>query len=138
MTPLQKLLSTVSELEKLEAAATPGPWSTERYDADNGYIHFSVNDSEMQQIAFCHEDMHPKTYRKDAALIAASKNSIPALCSAIRLMGEALDNVLLGLRNQDHCECEIEVNKVCGSCFAYRSAEKALQAAADRIGGKSG
>ena len=93
MTPQAYLLTRIEELEKLERAATPVPWETERYDSDNGYIHFSVNDSKMRQVCFCHEDMHPKTYRKDASLIAQSRNSLPGILRALRALVESSEAI---------------------------------------------
>lgn len=88
MTDLKTLRQT---LRDLAPRATPGQWVTERCDADNGYIHFSVNDSEMRQVAFCHEDIHPKTYRADAMLIALSNpENILALLTALETAEAAL------------------------------------------------
>lgn len=90
------LQTKLEEMRKRCEAATPGSWAIERYDADNGYIHFSVNDQEMQQVAFCHEDMHPKTYRADAAFIASARQDMPALISALEVCLGALEEFRLG------------------------------------------
>lgn len=81
----------LDKAKKLAEAATPGPWVPERYDADNGYIHFSVNDTRMKQVAFCHEDMHPKTYRADAAFIAASRELVPLLVKIVERQQACLE-----------------------------------------------
>ena len=90
MNPTEQIRKRIKELRELGEKATPGPWVTERFDSDNGYIHFSVNDAEMQQVCFCHEDMHPKTYRHDANLIAASRTALPLALEVIEELVGAL------------------------------------------------
>lgn len=91
VTPSQSLEDLLSSLEKKCEAATPGPWQAERYDADNGYIHYSVNDERMAQVAFCHQDMHPKTFRKDAEFIAScNPSTVKKLIAALRVADNAL------------------------------------------------
>ena len=85
------LPTLLSKAKELGEKATPAPWTPERYDADNGYIHFSVNDTEMQQVAFCHEDMHPKTYRKDAAFIAFARSALPLLVRIVERQQACLE-----------------------------------------------
>lgn len=73
---------TIDELEKLEKAATPGPWAEEEGDVMgpgdvNGYANWITSDAEQA----------------DAALIAAARNALPELLRIVRHLAEAEDPV---------------------------------------------
>jgi len=84
----------LKQMRELVDKATPGEWSTHRFDSESGHIHISVEDAKMQQVAFCHEDIHPKTYKADAKFIAASRTMVPELLDKVEELKQHVATLL--------------------------------------------
>ncbi len=87
MTDLELIQSKLSELEKLEAAATPGVWLR---DAGNCVITEWVDENHAAHIQISEHALSPQG-RADAAFIAASRVAVPSLTAALKKAVEALE-----------------------------------------------
>ena len=91
--PSAELARVLDELERLEKAATPGPWRADGFeidqlsDAGEGYPldHYPDCANVSTWVGASGEDGPYGIQRKeDAALIAAARNALPALLRAAR------------------------------------------------------
>jgi hypothetical protein len=89
MTDLELIQSKLSELEKLEAAATPGVWLR---DAGNCVITEWVDETHAAHIQISEHALSPQG-RADAAFIAASRVAVPSLTAALKKAVEGLDYI---------------------------------------------
>lgn len=72
----------LDELERLHAAATPGPWEHHRPLDDRAYIsRFETEDGDPKPVATFGEW---KSSKDNAALIAALRNAFPAMRDELR------------------------------------------------------
>jgi hypothetical protein len=90
----------LDELERLEQAATPGPWETSECDCDRA-CKVNISDADGYGIAMCWPYANIRTALKkdqcasqaDAALIVAARNALPALIRRIRELEQELFDV---------------------------------------------
>lgn len=92
---MTKIEERLKELEKLDKAATPGPWTAIGYDGDicgpYNRIHEAIGCSSVEVYA----DRKHKVVEDDdnAILIAAYRNETPKLIQALREAVEALSEI---------------------------------------------
>lgn len=80
------LPDTLTELERLERAATPGPWVLG--DPDCHYVVAYVGDLTISPRDECPAEECDYRQEVDAALIAAARNHFPALLAVARAAAE--------------------------------------------------
>ncbi len=97
MTDLELIQSKLSELEKLEAAATPGPWANE----DHGEIITTVTDddegNEPEDLRLFFTNTNGKFgFTQSCAneeFVAASRVAVPSLTAALKKAVEGLEKI---------------------------------------------
>lgn len=65
----------IKELRRLERAATPGPWETTTWDG----LLYVASVQQLQGSYVCELGIGSDGAERDAALIAAARNALPAL-----------------------------------------------------------
>lgn len=68
-------MTTLDELKRLERDATPEPWETTTWDG----LLFVASVQQLQGTYVCELGMGSDGAQRDAALIAAARNALPAL-----------------------------------------------------------
>lgn len=97
-------IQRIEELARLEKAATPGPMCVERRDVDCGYIDYIVHGGPKgKDFAWCREELDRRA-RRNADLIAAMRNDLPALLEAARRLLE-LEGKLRGWMLDKRVSC---------------------------------
>lgn len=77
----------LSELEELEKKVTPSPWAW-CYDGSSDWSVGKASDSQDKQVCSLHR--HHASECTDAPFIAHSRNSLPKLIQAMRVLVEQL------------------------------------------------
>lgn len=94
MTEQSKLLQQVEEILRYAETATKGLWKSSREDMDS----YTTNeDGEMDSVAYVYHEpeqripVFGKRFREDSRFIAHARVDVPALCSALVTLAQAVE-----------------------------------------------
>lgn len=115
----------LSELERVEKAATPGPWYKDRDFPE-------IKKSHTQFVAICdpkHDYSHGMTKcHDDANFIAQSRNALQKLLAIIRVQQEALEKIkspdMAGLHGMIIADMGLKHFTECTATMALAAVEK--------------
>ena len=82
-------MTTITELESLLAAGTPGPWQT--YEAGTLNTRVFSTDPTVRNVTVCRHPCASINAKNDALLIAALRNAAPDLIAAVKLLAQIAD-----------------------------------------------
>ena len=95
-------MSKLDELERLESAATCGPWLAAAGAAGTDAISGTDRDADGLWNVWLADNVIPQ----DAALIVALRNALPSLLACARLVREIADDyVCVAAVTDEVCEC---------------------------------
>ena len=100
----------LDEVERLDKAATPGPWIVNRFDCEGGAINWQVQQlMDPAEVIANVTDDEPRRARHDARLICLARSLLPRVVRAYRALQGAHDASIIDAYNRGRADEKVLV-----------------------------